>query len=95
MSALATAATTTKNPIHGRPCSVAVALDTLDPASRRDLQAWLDGTTPGLGKSSPPLSDSRIYEAITALGVTVGAQTIGRHRRYVRGLPGQKCRCAQ
>lgn len=72
----------------GLPCSVVVALDRLDAESRADLKAWLRGERPELGH------DGDMWARLQGLGLRVGRQTIGRHRRYVLGVGADKCRCA-
>lgn len=72
----------------GLPCSVVVALDHLDSDSRADLEAWLRGERPELGH------DGDMWARLQGLGLRVGRQTIGRHRRFVQGSGADKCRCA-
>ena len=86
MSRLAAAPVTTAT--NGLPCSVAVALRELDDESAKDLQAWLEGKRPELG------SDADMWHRLQAMNLRVGKQTIGRHRRFVRGAGGDMCRCA-
>lgn len=72
----------------GLPCSVAVALRELDTESAADLQAWLEGKRRDLG------TDADMWVRLQGLNMRVGKQTIGRHRRFVRGVGGDVCRCA-
>jgi hypothetical protein len=64
--------------IHGTPCSVGTTLSALAAKERAALQRMLDDRT---------WTEGMIFEALTDEGITVGRQSIGRHRR--RG-----CRCS-
>lgn len=66
---------------HGLPCSVGQLLDTLEGAERDALVSML-----GDPQKRDGWSAGDIYEALRAEGLTVGLQTINRHR-------GGKCRC--
>lgn len=82
MSRLADLATTAARPT-GLPCSMGDALahlETADPESAADLADWLAG--------EKPWSDDDVWRAVQALGLRVGRQTVGRHRRGT-------CRCGR
>ena len=63
----------------GTPCSIATALDQLDPDSADDLRAYFAGRIRGV-------TDTMMHAALLKAGQRVGKQTVGRHRR-------RECRC--
>ena len=63
----------------GTACTIAIALDTLDPDMQAEVAAVI---------SSPAYTSSAIVRALKSRGVEVSEQAMSRHRR-------EGCRCSR
>ena len=77
--ALSDRVATTKQAIHGKPCSVGVLLDTLQGDELDALNSIL---------ADRDWSQAMVWKALTDEGYEVGLQSVNRHR-------GAKCRCVK
>lgn len=74
----------------GKECSIKLVLMELlenDKESYLDLTKWFSTGKP------KEYSDFTVHTALVNMGYEVGRQTVGRHRRAVRGTAGDRCRC--